>query len=449
MKIKTAYVCQQCGQSFSKWSGKCQECNAWNSIVEEKEASFKSSASLSFSKEVPKTFSEVETVNISRITTDLKEWDRVLGGGLVPGSVILIGGEPGIGKSTLLLQAAYQYALQKQNVLYLSGEESTSQISLRASRLKINPDNIKVGAENNLERVLNYVDELQPKVVILDSIQTLFTEKLDSHPGSVSQIRECAFQIIDFCKPKNISVFLVGHITKEGTIAGPKLLEHMVDVVLSFEDNSSQLFRLLRTLKNRFGSTNELGVFEMTSLGLREVKNPSEIFLAEKKHTTPGSVITATMEGNRPILVEVQGLIAPTSLTFPRRTAIGIDGNRLSLLVAILEKRAGFRLFDQDVYVNIAGGLQLKETASDLSIMAALISSFQNKPIAGDVLFFGEVGLGGEVRSVPQPLLRLQEASRIGLKKAYLPTRISKEVAAQVSIELIPLNHIQELCDKI
>jgi len=450
MKEKWVYVCQQCAQQYSKWMGRCQECGAWNSVVEERELrdAGKGKASLA-TGEGPQPIADIVAQNIPRLLSDISELDNVLGGGLVPGSVVLLGGEPGIGKSTILLQAADQYAKAHPPVLYVSGEESTGQIALRSSRLGVEAKNLLVVSETSLEQIQNHVDKVKPKILILDSVQTIYSTKLDSQPGSVGQLRECAHQIISLAKSKDIATFLVGHVTKDGAIAGPKVLEHMVDVVLYFEGSSSQNFRLLRSIKNRFGSTNEIGVFEMVGKGLRPVPNPSELFLSERPLTIPGSVIVASLEGTRPLLLEVQALASSTSLAMPRRTAIGIDPNRVALLVAILEKRGGFRLYDQDVYVNVAGGMRINEPAADLAVTAALISSYANKAVSKDSVFFGEVGLGGEVRSVPQVATRLKEAQRIGLKRAYLPKRACDEIGQVKGIQLIPIEHIQDLDDKM
>lgn len=453
MKQKTVFVCQQCGQKYSKWMGRCQECGEWNSVVEEKETNSSSGRSKSgvdaSSKSHPQPISEIVAQDFARHASDITELDNVLGGGLVPGSVVLLGGEPGVGKSTLLLQAADLFARTGKKVLYVSGEESPSQIALRSQRLGISNPSLLVVSETSLEEVRSHVEKLSPDLLILDSIQTIYSTELESQPGSVGQLRECAFEIISLAKSRHMATFLVGHVTKEGAIAGPKVLEHMVDVVLYFEGTSSQAFRILRSIKNRFGSTNEIGVFEILSKGLRSVANPSELFLAERPQLTPGSVIVASIEGTRPILIEVQALVSSTSMAIPRRTSIGLDPNRVSLLVAILEKRGGFRLFDQDVYVNIAGGLRLSEPAIDLGVVSALISSYTGKAVPQGCVFFGEVGLGGEVRSIPRAAERLKEASRIGLKQAYVPRKVAAELKDHKSIELIAVDHIQELADRL
>jgi len=455
-KDKSVFICQQCGQRYSKWMGRCQECGQWNGVVEEREsrgsagAGARRSQSLSAGTQgVPTPIADIVAQDFLRYPSGLSELDNVLGGGLVPGSVVLLGGEPGVGKSTLLLQAAEQYARSGKKVLYASGEESASQIALRSARLGASSPNLLVLSETALEPIRAHVEQLSPDLLILDSIQTIYSTELESQPGSVGQLRECTFEIINLAKGRHMATFLVGHVTKEGAIAGPKVLEHMVDVVLYFEGTSSQTFRLLRSIKNRFGATNELGVFEIRTKGLEEVSNPSELFLAERPSRIPGSVIVASVEGTRPILVEVQALASATSLAMPRRTAIGLDPNRVSLLVAILEKRGGFRLFDQDVYVNIAGGLRLNEPAVDLGVIAALISSYTGNAVDSGSVFFGEVGLGGEVRSVPKAAERLKEAARIGLKRAYVPVKVKSELSDYRAIELVSIEHVQELADRI
>ncbi len=452
MKEKWTFACQQCGQTYSKWMGRCQECGAWNSVVEEKvtrapKGGHSAVGAEGASKPLP--VSQLATQEYRRYGTDFSEWDNVLGGGLVPGSVVLLGGEPGVGKSTLLLQVTDQYAKSGKKILYVSGEESTSQIGLRSARLGVKSEQLLVVSETVLEKVIEHVDALKPDLLVIDSIQTIHSGELQSQAGSVGQLRECANEIIHLAKGRSLATFLVGHVTKEGSIAGPKVLEHMVDVVLYFEGTNSQSFRLLRSIKNRFGSTNEVGVFEMVSYGMKQVSNPSELFLSERPEKIPGSVIVASLEGTRPLLVEIQALASSTSLAIPRRTAIGIDPNRVSLLCAILEKRGGFRLFDQDVYVNVAGGLRLNEPAADLGVIAALISSYEGKPADPSAVFFGEVGLGGEIRSVPRATERLKEAIRIGLKRAFVPSKVKKELGGLKGIEMVGLDHVQDLADKI
>jgi DNA repair protein RadA/Sms len=451
-KAKFIFACQQCGQQYSKWVGRCTECGEWNSVVEERDSTSSKDSSI-HSNEVagtPQPISQILASDYPRYVSDLPELDNVLGGGLVPGSVVLLGGEPGVGKSTLLLQAADQFGRSGKIVLYVSGEESGSQVALRASRLGVKTEKILFVSETSLENILSHIEKLGPQILILDSVQTIHSSEMESQPGSVGQLRECSNAIIATCKGRNMAAFLVGHVTKEGSIAGPKVLEHMVDVVLYFEGTSSQNFRILRANKNRFGSTHEIGVFEMGGDGMRQVANPSELFLSERPQTIPGSVIVASVEGTRPILVEVQALVSHSALAMPRRTAIGIDQNRLCLLVAILEKRSGYRLYDQDVYLNIAGGLRIQETAVDLGVMAALISSETGKSISPQAVFFGEVGLGGEVRTVPKASIRLKEAQRIGLKQAYVPAKVAKEVAKEFpQMQFIPIEHVRQLSDKL
>ncbi len=429
--------------------GKCVECGAWNSLVEERVTVGSKSSKSSRPSSQPTAISEITLENYRRQTTDVEEFDRVLGGGLVPGSAVLLGGEPGVGKSTILLQLAAHYAKNHGKVLYLSGEESASQIGLRAKRLEVEDPNLLVAAETSLENIITFVKEHEPTILILDSIQTVQSAALDSQPGSVGQLRECAFALIQLAKERDMATFLVGHVTKEGSIAGPKVLEHMVDVVLYFESTTTQNFRLLRSIKNRFGSTNEVGVFELSHRGLEGIANPSEIFLAERPLKVPGSVITATQEGTRSLLVEVQALVSHSGMPMPRRTAMGVDPNRVSLLVAILEKRGGYRLFDQDVFVNVAGGLRLSEPAVDLAICAALLSSFSGKPAPTKAFFFGEVGLGGEIRSVPRSLERIHEAARVGFTFGFVPEKLKNQKDLPPGVELKPLAHIQELADQL
>ncbi len=398
--------------------------------------------------DAPRPITEISPEDFPRIKSDMLELDNVLGGGLVPGSVILLGGEPGIGKSTLLLQVSENYARRGIKVLYVTGEESMSQIALRSERVGVESDNLLVVSATDLETIQKHVDVVKPKILILDSIQTTYSSEIESQPGSVGQLRECTFRVVNWSKASNMATFLVGHVTKEGTIAGPKLLEHMVDAVLYFETTPSQSLRLLRSMKNRFGSTHEIGLFEMTGKGMREVTNPSELFLSERPEKSPGSAIVATLEGSRSILIEIQALVSQSSLPMPRRTTIGLDPNRVALLIAILEKRGGFRLFDQDIFVNVAGGIRVQETACDLGVAAALISSFRGAPMDEKTLFLGEIGLGGEIRSIPRAADRIKEAARIGFTRAVLPQRVVKELES-APLELIALENIQQLADKL
>jgi len=450
MKNTTQFFCQGCGQSFPKWQGRCTDCGAWNSLVEEKVAkgSKRGTPRIINDADAPRPITEISAEDFPRVKSELKELDNVLGGGLVPGSVILLGGEPGIGKSTLLLQLSEQYARHGHTVLYVTGEESTSQIALRSVRVGVESSKLLVLSATDLETIHKHVEAIKPRVLILDSIQTTFSSEIESQPGSVGQLRECTFRVVNWCKASNMAAFLVGHVTKEGTIAGPKLLEHMVDAVLYFESTPSQSLRLLRSIKNRFGSTHEIGLFEMTGRGMSEVTNPSQLFLSERPEKASGSAVVATLEGSRSILIEIQALVSQSALPMPRRTTIGLDPNRVALLIAILEKRAGFRLFDQDIFVNVAGGIRATETACDLAVAAALISSFRGIPVDPKTLFLGEIGLGGEIRSVPRATDRLKEAARIGFERAILPLRITKELDSS-PLELLPIENIQELSDKI
>src|SRR5215203_5289974 len=424
MKTKTIYSCQECGAQSQKWLGRCPECGAWNSLVEERAApvaagagAAAASAGARYSLAAnagPQLYEEIDTVVSARLTTGIEEFDRVLGGGVVPGSLMLIGGEPGIGKSTLLLQAAAHFANTSGPVLYSSGEESEHQIKSRGQRLGIERAPLYLLAETCLERILEEIGRLRPSLVIVDSIQTVFSLKFQSAPGSIGQVREAATQLLFAAKGQNIPTFLVGHVTKDGNIAGPKALEHIVDTVLYFEGERHQSHRIVRAIKNRFGAASELGVFEMTGTGLRPVPNPSALFLAERPTATPGSAVLCCMEGSRPLLVEVQALVSTSSYGNAKRMASGIDQNRLSLLLAVLEKRAGLNLVGDDVYINIAGGMTIDEPAADLGVLAAVASSVRNRVIAPTTAMFGEIGLAGEVRGIAQAPLRVREAAQMG-----------------------------------
>lgn len=420
VKSKTIYTCGKCGAQFSKWMGQCTECGAWNTIIEETLEQPTSPLQQLFGQQ-----NEVVALNNiaiqpqSRMPTQLSELDRVLGGGLVKGAVILLGGDPGIGKSTLLLQVANQ--LQQYNCLYVSGEESAQQIALRAQRLHAHKDDLKLLTETQLERILTVIQQQKPQILIIDSIQTIFTSLLQSAPGSVSQVRECAAQLSRYAKQTGTTLFLVGHVTKEGAIAGPRVLEHMVDTVLYFEGDRNSRFRLIRAVKNRFGAVNELGIFAMTDKGLREVNNPSAIFLTGNEKPAAGNVITATWEGSRPLLVAVQALVDQSYLTNPRRVTVGLDTNRLSMLLAVLHRHGGIATYNQDVFANVVGGVRIVETAADLAVILALISSLKNRPLPSDTIAFGEVGLGGELRPVQNGQERLQEAAKHGFKHAIIP----------------------------
>jgi DNA repair protein RadA/Sms len=407
--------------------GRCAECGAWNSLVEEQAAPQAAPAaanhrySLLSGGASAKLYSEIQTSDAPRISSGIAEFDRVLGGGIVPGALVLLGGEPGIGKSTLLLQAAANVARSAGPVLYSSGEESEHQIKLRGERLGVDRAPLYLLAETCLERIIEEIERLKPALVIVDSVQTVFSPRFQSAPGSIGQVREVATHLLFAAKGRNVPVVLVGHVTKEGSLAGPKALEHIVDTVLYFEGERHHAHRVVRAFKNRFGAASELGVFEMTGTGLREVPNPSQLFLAERSMGKPGSAVLCCIEGSRPILVEVQALVSSSTFGNARRTASGIDQQRLALLLAVLEKRAGLNLLGDDVYVNVAGGMSVDEPAADLAVVAAVASSVKNRPVGSSSAMFGEVGLGGEVRAIPQPVLRLREAARMGFERCIVP----------------------------
>lgn len=424
-KTRTIFVCQQCGSQQSRWMGKCPDCGTWDSLaeqVERKESAAKSrSSATSSGQNRPIKLRDVTLGGFTRLPVMGDEFAGVLGGGLVPGSLVLVGGEPGIGKSSLLLQAAAHFAEHIGPALYVSAEESAQQIKLRAARMELDPEHLQVYSETNLDAILEQIEAHKPRLVIVDSIQTVYLEDIASAAGSVSQVREGALRLLRVAKDSGIPMFLVGHVTKEGAIAGPRVLEHIVDVVLYLEGDRFHQYRLLRGVKNRFGSTDEVGVFEMTARGLAEVSNPSQAFLAERVVGAPGSAVAVTMEGTRPILVEVQALTAATSSAQPRRTANGFDMNRLLMLIAVLTKRVGLPLFNQDVYVNIVGGLRIAEPAADLAVAAAIVSSFRNQRVRQDLALVGEIGLSGELRSVSQLDRRLGEAARLGFTHGLCP----------------------------
>ncbi|MGB8001802.1 MAG: DNA repair protein RadA [Anaerobacillus sp.] len=426
-KKKTKFMCQDCGYESPKWMGKCPGCHQWNTMVEEFVPSdtdrrrFVTSNEGSTSK--PTSIRSIQKEMEPRIFTHITELDRVLGGGVVPGSLVLVGGDPGIGKSTLLLQTSSKLADQDHPVLYISGEESVKQTKIRADRLGVDAEKLFVLAETDLEYISNAIEEINPQLVIIDSIQTIFRSEVTSAPGSVSQVRECTSQLMRIAKTRGIAIFIVGHVTKEGSIAGPRLLEHMVDAVLYFEGERHHTFRILRGVKNRFGSTNEIGVFEMKEEGLEEVLNPSEIFLEERSSGAAGSTVVASMEGTRTVLVEIQALISPTSFGNPRRTATGIDHNRVSLLMAVLEKRVGLLLQNQDAYLNVAGGVRLDEPAIDLAIAVSIASSFRDKPTRPSDIVVGEIGLTGEIRRVSRIEQRVIEAAKLGFERAIIPKK--------------------------
>lgn len=458
-KEKTIFFCKECGYEISKWQGQCPGCHAWNTLVEAPAAKKGKTASgvaghRMTAQAKPMKISEIETGEESRKQTGMAELDRVLGGGIVPGSLLLVGGDPGIGKSTLLLQMCRLLAEKKTKVLYVSGEESARQIKMRAERLGTFTDDLLLFSETCMSTVIQAVEQVQPEVVIIDSIQTMFEENVDAAPGSVSQVREVTATLLHLAKSRNITVFIVGHVTKEGNVAGPRMLEHMVDTVLYFEGDKTAMYRMLRGVKNRFGSTNEVGVFEMRNQGLIEVPNPSEYMMQGRLENEAGSVVVCTMEGTRPFLIEVQALVCQTTFPVPRRTAVGTDYNRVNLLMAVLEKRLGVRMADCDAYVNVAGGMRIVEPALDLALVAALLSSHHGRSLDGSTILFGEVGLVGEVRAVSQAERRVAEAVKTGYTTCILPesNRISIEKAGNLDVrgvKLIGIKHIREILDYI
>lgn len=439
-KTKIKYVCGTCGFESLKWLGKCPSCESWNSFSEEIVEAKKKNTNISSTNSAVKINSITSTHEV-RLKSNIKEFDRVLGGGITTGSVVLIGGDPGIGKSTLVLQSA---AKINGVVLYVTGEESLHQIKLRAERLKVLSDNILVFPETELDVILSKVDEIQPALVVIDSIQTISKSDFDNAPGTVTQIRECTALIMRFAKSKNIPFILIGHVTKEGFIAGPKILEHIVDTVLQFEGERTSSFRILRSQKNRFGSTNEIGIFEMHDTGLIEVSNPSEIFLGERNKKIAGSVIAASIEGTRPVLLEVQALVTSSNFGNPQRVTTGFDYRRLSILLAVLEKRARLRLSTANVFLNLAGGLRIDEPAIDLAVCCAVASSILDKPAPNDMIIIGEVGLGGEIRAVSHIEKRISEAEKLGFKKIFLPPKNKSAIKENSSIKLIDTENIYD-----
>jgi len=440
-KSKTFYQCQACGHSTPRWMGKCPDCGQWNTLVEEKASRGGGKRRQSTASTEPQPLSSIKEQETERTTTSIGEFDRVLGGGIVRGSVVLIGGDPGIGKSTLLLQSM---AGLEGPVLYVSGEESPEQIKLRADRMGVSSDSIMLLPETSLENVLLAAAEMEPSALVVDSIQTMRTDELESAPGSVGQVRECAARTMFYAKNSGVPVFIIGHVTKDGAIAGPRVLEHIVDTVLYFEGDRGHPYRILRTVKNRFGSTNEIGVFEMSDRGLREIDNPSEMFLSERPEGVAGSVVVASIEGTRPVLVELQALVSQTGFGVPRRTSIGMDYQRVSLLVAVLEKIGGMQLGGMDIFTNVVGGLKLVEPALDMGVVLALSSSLREIPIAPDMLAFGEVGLSGEIRAVSQAETRLKEAAKIGFKRAIIPRSNAERISSIKGIEVTGVSNITE-----
>ncbi len=443
---KIIYVCQSCGYQTPKWLGRCPDCGQWNSLVEEV-AVARVKKPGGFNADEPQAINAISLSPELRLKSGMVEFDRTLGGGVVPGSLVLIGGDPGIGKSTLLLQVVARLSREGFKVLYLSGEESPQQIKLRAERLGIQSDNLYVLAGTCIETVFEKTDVIKPRLLVIDSIQTVYTDASPSAPGSVGQVRETTSRLLNWSKRTGIPTFLIGHVTKDGAIAGPKVLEHLVDTVLYFEGDSSHAFRILRAVKNRYGSTNEIGVFEMKDTGLNEVGNPSRIFLEERPEGASGSVVIPCLEGTRPLLVEIQALVGSSPLGMPRRTAIGVDHNRISLLVAVLGKRIGIEMGDQDIFVNVAGGLRVDEPAADLAIVSAMISSFLDRSVDKNMIVFGEVGLAGEIRGVSQAELRIKEANKLGFSRCILSKSNLEGCSLTDGMELVGIDSIKTLMD--
>lgn len=447
---KTAFFCQNCGYESSKWMGQCPGCREWNTFVEEltvtasKNTSAKSGLGSGLGKSEPVQLSSIEIQEDDRVLTQIEELDRVLGGGIVPGSMVLVGGDPGIGKSTLLLQVCRELTAKQHKVLYISGEESLRQIKLRARRIGEFNDRLLLLCETNLEAVRSTIERTRPEMVVIDSIQTMYNDQVSSAPGSVSQVRESTGVLMQIAKGMGVSMFIVGHVTKDGSVAGPRVLEHMVDTVLYFEGDRQVTYRILRSVKNRFGSTNEIGVFEMQEKGLIEVKNPSQAMLNGRPTDASGSVVVCSIEGTRPILIEIQALVTRTNFGLPRRTSVGIDYNRVNLLMAVLEKRAGLHLGDCDAYVNLAGGMKLGEPAIDLGVVMAVVSSFKNKVIDPGILIFGEVGLSGEVRGVSMAETRVKEAEKLGFTTCIMPKANVESIQGTYQIRLFGVANIKE-----
>lgn len=449
-KMKTIYSCQTCGNTSHRWLGRCPECNSWNSFLEERVVDDvkRPFSARNEGRAAPEPISSLDDSEEDRILTGMAEFDRVLGGGVVHGSAVLIGGDPGIGKSTLLLQAMGAFAAKGLKVVYVSGEESLRQIRIRGERLGVLNENLLVYAETSVERIIDTVEKTRPSILVIDSVQTVYTSAFDSSPGTLSQVKEVAARLISFAKGADVPLFLVGHVTKDGFIAGPKILEHMVDTVLYFEGERGHHFRVLRAVKNRFGSAMEIGIFEMKETGLAEVSNPSEIFLAERPEGSSGSAVTSCLEGTRTVLVEVQSLVCPTIFGIPRRTVVGVDYNRVMLLAAVLEKKAGIALANHDIFIKVAGGLRLDEPAVDLGVIASVASNFLDRPVEPKTVVFGEVGLAGEVRAVNQAEPRIKEADKLGFKRCILARDNLKGIKKHGSMELIGVTAIKEAMDK-
>ncbi|MEE2711072.1 MAG: DNA repair protein RadA [Gemmatimonadota bacterium] len=451
VKIKTRYVCQGCGGVSPKWQGKCPDCGAWNKYVEEREPVGRSAERPTLFGDTDKVsrISDVDISNDQRLLTQIGEFDRVLGGGVVQGSVVLVGGDPGIGKSTLMLQALQRLGTSISPVLYVSGEESSRQMRLRADRLKVVSDDLFLLCETNLDEIFDQVEHLKPNALVLDSIQTIFLPNVESAPGSISQVRECAARVIQMAKTSGVPVFLVGHVTKEGTISGPKALEHIVDTVLYFEGERHQSYRILRAVKNRFGSTNEIGIFEMQDSGLIEVHNPSELFLSERPENVSGSVVVCSLEGTRPLLVELQALVTPANYGTPQRVVNGLDSRRVALLLAVLEKRASMHLGTQDVFVSVAGGVRLDEPSVDLGAAVAIASSLRDVSVKQRDVVIGEVGLGGEIRRVNHVERRIREAEKLGFTRCVVCARNTKGLPESARMEIIGVQGIYEALEAL
>ena len=451
MKAKSVFSCQSCGHQSPRWLGRCPDCGGWNTMKEERQAATGKGrpVALKTLQAKPTPIAEIEVIGEDRRLTRIGEFDRVLGGGVIPGAVILIGGDPGIGKTTLLLQALPRLASSTEPVLYVSGEESPRQIKMRGQRLGVEHPHLLILAETSLEEILKAVQAIQPAAIVDDSIQTVYTEQLTSAPGRISQVQEVSGQLMWFAKRAGIPVFIIGHVTKEGAIAGPRLLEHIVDTVLYFEGDKGHSYRILRAVKNRFGSTNEIGVFEMKESGLEEVANPSQLFIGERPQRSTGSVVVSSLEGSRPILVELQALVSATSYAMPKRMANGVDLNRVSLLLAVMEKRLGMHLSGQDVYVNVVGGMSIDEPAIDLGIVAAVTSSLREVAVEPGLLVLGEVGLGGEVRAISQAELRIREAAKMGFKRCLLPERNLAKLDAIEGMDLVGISEVGEALDVV
>ncbi len=452
-KLRTAFVCQQCGMTATKWLGRCPDCDSWNSFAEESVESAESEKSAprlsAQGKALP--YDEVSTEGALRTSSGVEEFDRVLGGGIVQGSISLLGGDPGIGKSTLLLQVAAERAKDGATVVYVSGEESERQIKLRGERLSVHPKGLLLYSETQLDRILPELRRLNPTLVVVDSVQTVQSSRFSSAPGSITQVREVAGELLYYAKSSGTPVFLIGHVNKEGNIAGPKALEHMVDTVLYFEGERHHAHRIVRAVKNRYGAAGELGVFEMTGFGLAPVANPSGLFLSDRAQNTPGSVVVCSLEGTRPLLLEIQALVATSSFGYPRRVALGFDQNRLSLLLAVLEKRARLALSGEDVYVNVAGGLTVSEPVADLGVVAAVASSFRGQPVDSRTVLLGEVGLAGEVRPTSQLPPRIKEISRLGFKRVLVPASNAsgKGLEAPPDLEVVGISNVDQMLEVI